>query len=76
MPMGAKHADKKRRPAPQRERRRGNPRTAEFEYEAEEVEFIMAMDRYKREKKKPFPTWSEVLEVLRGLGWKKVKEKT
>jgi hypothetical protein len=73
MPMGAKHADKKRRPAVQRGRRRGNPRTAEFEYEAEEVEFIMAMDRYKREKKKPFPTWSEVLEVLRGLGWKKVK---
>ena len=25
------------------------------------------MDRYKRENRRPFPTWSEVLEVMRSL---------
>lgn len=37
----------------------------------DEVEFIMAMDRYKREKCRPFPTWREVLAVLVSLGYKK-----
>lgn len=35
-------------------------------------EFVMAMDRYKREHHRPFPTWSEVLEVARSLGYRKV----
>ena len=26
---------------------------------------MKAMERYKRENRRPFPTWSEVLEVLR-----------
>ena len=34
-------------------------------------EFVMAMDRYKREHRRPFPTWSEVLEVAKSLGYKK-----
>ena len=32
------------------------------------------MDRYKRENRRPFPTWSEVLEVLRSLGYRRVAE--
>ena len=35
----------------------------------EEAAFRTAMDRYKRENRRPFPTWSEVLEVLRSLGY-------
>lgn len=45
--------------------------TSETEYLDDETEFIMAMDRYKRDKRRPFPTWSEVLTVLRGLGYRK-----
>jgi hypothetical protein len=38
----------------------------------DEVEFMMAMERYKRENRRPFPTWHEVLAVLRALGYRKV----
>jgi hypothetical protein len=37
----------------------------------EEIEFLEAMDRYQREKGRPFPTWSEALGVLRSLGYRK-----
>lgn len=36
------------------------------------AEFVMAMDRYKREARRPFPTWSEALEVAKSLGYRKV----
>jgi len=35
-----------------------------------------AMDQYKRDNRRPFPTWSEVLEVLYSLGYRKVAEPT
>jgi hypothetical protein len=41
-------------------------------YTAEEVDFFMAMDRYKREHDRPFPTLHEVLRVLKGLGYRKL----
>jgi hypothetical protein len=34
------------------------------------------MDDYKRRSGRQFPTWSEVLEVLRDLGYRKVAEPT
>jgi hypothetical protein len=34
------------------------------------------MDQYKRANRRPFPTWSEVLEVLRALGYRKVEAPT
>ena len=37
----------------------------------EVMEFIEAIGHYKRENNRPFPTWSEVLKVLKGLGYKK-----
>ena len=36
------------------------------------VEFGAAIDRYKREKKRPFPLYSEILDVLMALGYRKV----
>ena len=36
------------------------------------LEFIQAIDRFKRKTLKVFPSWSEVLEILRSLGYKKV----
>ncbi len=35
----------------------------------EVLEFIQAIDEYKRIHRRPFPTWSEVLEVLKTLGY-------
>jgi hypothetical protein len=38
---------------------------------ADVVEFITAVDDYKRIHGRPFPSWSEILEVLKGLGYRK-----
>jgi len=38
----------------------------------EVLEFIQAIDDYKRLHNRPFPNWSEVLEVLRALGYEKL----
>ncbi len=55
-------------------RRQIDPTTCERDYTDEEILFMKAMDQYKRENRRPFPTWSEVLEVLRALGYRKVAE--
>ena len=50
-------------------RRQIDPTTCERDYSIEEVEFMNAMDEYKRKNGRMFPTCSEVLEVIRGLGY-------
>jgi len=35
------------------------------------LEFIKAIDRFKRKKQKVFLSWSEVLDILRSLGYRK-----
>lgn len=37
----------------------------------EEVEFRAAIDQYKHQSGRQFPTWSEVLEVLHSIGYEK-----
>jgi hypothetical protein len=54
-------------------RREIDPTTCERDYSFDEVEFMNAMDTYKRRSGRPFPTWSEVLEVVRSLGYRKVE---
>jgi hypothetical protein len=55
-------------------RRRSDDRKSaeEGEMSDEQFEFIMAVDTYKRLNKRPFPTWTEVLEVVKQLGYRKV----
>ena len=53
-------------------RRFVDPTTSEREYTKAEVEFMLAMKEYKQRSGRMFPTWSEVLEVLRELGYEKV----
>lgn len=53
-------------------RRFVDPTTCEREYTEAEMEFMMAMNEYKQRSGRMFPTWSEVLEVLQGLGYEKV----
>ena len=52
-------------------RRQIDPTTCEREYTTDEVEFMNALDDYKRKSGRMFPTCSEVLEVIRGLGYVK-----
>lgn len=61
------------RSAARRARRRMiDPTTCERDYGPEELEFMQALDRYKRTSGRLFPTCSEVLEVLRSLGYRRV----
>ena len=57
-------------------RRQVDPTTCEKDYSDEEIIFMKAMDQYKRANRRPFPTWSEVLEVLRSLGYRKTEQPT
>ena len=49
-----------------------HPATADLEYTAAEVEFMMAMDRFIRLYRCPRPTAADVLAVLRELGYQRV----
>lgn len=61
------------------ERRRGpGRRRSDFIRAAEEGEmtreqflFVMAIDSYKRVNGKAYPSWTEILEVIRKLGYRK-----
>ena len=52
-------------------RRQIDPTTCERDYSIDEVEFMNAMNEYKRRSGRMFPTCSEILEVVRGLGYSK-----
>lgn len=52
-------------------RRMIDPTTCERDYAADELEFMQALDRYKRSSGRMFPTCSEILEVLRALGYER-----
>ena len=84
-----KHADRRGRSVPvARERRTGqerrhgerrrqvDPTTCERDYNDDEIAFMKAMDLYRRANRRPFPTWSEVLEVLYALGYRRVAAPT
>jgi hypothetical protein len=50
-------------------RRQIDPTTCERDYSGDEIEFMQALDAYKRANGRMFPTCSEILEVIRGLGY-------
>jgi len=52
-------------------RRQIDPTTCERDYSQDECEFMQAMEAYKRKHGRMFPTCSEVLEVIRDLGYTK-----
>jgi hypothetical protein len=65
-------APKLERRAKVQRRRQIDPTTCERDYSGDEVEFMNAMDDYKRKSGRMFPTCSEVLEVIRSLGYVKL----
>lgn len=52
-------------------RRQIDPTTCERDYTPDEVEFMNAMNDYKRTSGRMFPTCSEILEVIATLGYAK-----
>jgi hypothetical protein len=71
--------DQRPEPAPQLERRKKvnrrrqiDPTTCERDYTEDEVQFMNALDEYKRKSGRMFPTCSEVLEVMLSLGYVKL----
>ncbi|TWU65612.1 hypothetical protein [Crateriforma conspicua] len=65
---GSKTRRKKQR------RRHIDPTTCERDYNDQEIEFMRAMDDYKQSSGRMFPTCSEVLEVVRSLGYVKLDD--
>ncbi len=60
---------KEKKSAKTQRRRQIDPTTCERDYSNDEVEFMQALDAYKRKNGRMFPTCSEILEVMRELGY-------
>lgn len=50
---------------------KGHPTTSDVDYSVEELEFMQAIQEFKNRSGRKFPTWSEVLRVVRLLGYAK-----
>ena len=55
-------------------RRQIDPTTCERDYSNDEIEFMHALDVYKRANGRMFPTCSEILEVVRKLGYVRISD--
>jgi hypothetical protein len=69
VPVAVERRQVERRKVPRR--RQIDPTTCERDYSDEEVEFMNALDDYKRRSGRMFPTCSEILEVVRALGYER-----
>ncbi len=73
--LESKQVDVERRKLDRRDkvsrRRQIDPTTCERDYSTDEVEFMNALSEYKRKSGRMFPTCSEILEVIRNLGYAK-----
>jgi hypothetical protein len=58
--------------AASKRRRFVDPATCDRDYTQAELEFMNAIQAYKQKSGRMFPTWGEVLEVLRDLGYSKI----
>jgi hypothetical protein len=70
LPVAVEHRGLERRAKVNR-RRQIDPTTCERDYTSDEIEFMAAIDEYKRRNGRMFPTCSEVLEVIKSLGYEK-----
>jgi hypothetical protein len=64
-----------RRRGPGRRRSDDRRSAEEGEMNAEQFEFVMAIETYKKVNKRMYPTWTEVLEVIQQLGYRKVEHR-
>lgn len=63
-----------RRRGPGRRRTEERKAAEEGEMTDEQFEFIMSVNEYKRVNKRPFPSWTEVLDIMKALGYRKVAD--
>ncbi len=63
-----------RRRGPGRRRSSDRRSAEEGEMTDEQFSFLMAIDQYKRVNNRPFPSWTEVLDIIHALGYRKVAE--
>jgi len=55
------------------EHRKVERRINEYPMSDDELEFIKAVNEYKQRYNKPFPTWSEILHILKSIGYEKAQ---
>jgi len=65
-----------RRRGPGRRRSDDRRSAEEGEMTEEQFEFIVAVNEYKKVNKRPFPTWTEVLDIIKALGYRKVAKRS
>ena len=63
-----------RRRGPGRRRTDDRKSAEEGQMSNEQFAFLMAIDEYRRKNTRPFPTWTEVLAVIKALGYRRVAE--
>ena len=63
-----------RRRGPGRRRTDERKSAEEGQMTDEQFEFLMAIEEYKKSNARPFPSWTEVLELIKALGYRKVAE--
>ena len=73
-PEDDRRAELNRRRGPGRRRSDARRSAEEGEMNDEQFSFLMAINEYKRLNKRSFPTWTEVLDVIHALGYRKVAE--
>ena len=74
--MVKKYKSPKESPKPMRDNlkdRHANPATGDRHYSLDEVEFMNALAEFKRASGRVFPSCTEILDILRKLGYEKVK---
>ena len=64
----------KRRWYARRKKGQHDPHSEHYQPGLEEVEFMMALSAWKTDTGNHFPTCCDLLEVLRGLGWRRMPD--
>ena len=64
-----------RRRGPGRRRSDDRRSAEEGEMNANQFEFVMAIETYKKVNRRMYPTWTEILEVVAQLGYRKVRNR-
>ena len=76
---GSRQVDRRsgldRRRGPGRRRAEDRRSAEEGEMNEEQFDFVRAINEYKEVNRRPFPTWTEVLDIIKALGYRKVAER-
>ena len=67
-----RRASLERRRGPGRRRSDDRKSAEEGEMSVHQFEFVMAIETYKKLNKRLYPTWTEILEIVHQLGYRKV----